>query len=174
MYTVDDRDRVFELKGVPQSNTGAPLPVVLSDEHRVLLAYLVLEPDPTWDGTSPKALSQNTPGMVALIDFASPCAHFFGPPNDEAFTGHPLAPRGLHPYAAFEVKSSSWVRRLERMNAVHPYHRPELFASLRHFVFSFHDSTFECVADGFQVSIVRGSIRSAVQKMTEMLRGDMP
>lgn len=46
---------------------------------------------------------------------------------DEAFRGHPLASRGLHPYAAFRVEDSSWVRRLECMNAVHDSHDPERF-----------------------------------------------
>jgi len=41
MYSVDERDRVIELDGVPQSSVGAPLPIVLSDEHKILLAYIV-------------------------------------------------------------------------------------------------------------------------------------
>ena len=51
----------------------------------------------------------------------------FGPPNDEAFDGHPLARRGLRPYGAFEVTHSSWIRQLEQMNSVHPHHSPPLF-----------------------------------------------
>jgi hypothetical protein len=44
-------------------------------------------------------------------------AHTFGPSNDEAFSGHPLAARGLTPYGAFKIENSSWVRHLERMNS---------------------------------------------------------
>ncbi len=73
----------------------------------------------------------------------------FGPPNDEAFAGHPLASRGLQPYGAFEVLASSWIRQLERMNAVHRHHDPEDFAVYRHIVLAFHDSTFECIAEGY-------------------------
>jgi len=50
MYNAD-KDRVVEIRTAPQSNTGAPLPAVVSDEGDVLLAYLVSEPDPNWDGT---------------------------------------------------------------------------------------------------------------------------
>ena len=86
----------------------------------------------------------------------------FGPPNDETFSGHPLADRGLHPYAVFEVRDSSWIRKLERMNSVHHRHNRERFLEgLRHFVFAFHDSTFECVAHGFEVEVFRGSSRRA-------------
>ena len=70
-------------------------------------------------------------------------------PNDEAFDGHPLGRRGLMPYGAFEIKHSSWIRELERMNSVHPYHSAERFEEFRHYVLSVHDTTFECVANGF-------------------------
>lgn len=46
MYAVDERDRVIELKDVPQSSVGAPLPVVLSDEFKILLAYIAEESSP--------------------------------------------------------------------------------------------------------------------------------
>ena len=90
-------------------------------------------------------------------------AHMFGPPNDEAFEGHPLSQRGLRPYAVFEVQASSWLASLERMNSVHPYHSAERFAKYKHFIFAFHDTTFECIAEGFSVSIHRGSVRSVLR-----------
>ena len=58
-------------------------------------------------------------------------------------------PPWLEPYGAFEIKHSSWIRQLERMNSVHPHHSPEPFEWLRHYVLSFRDTTFECVAHGF-------------------------
>jgi hypothetical protein len=59
---------------------------------------------------------------------------------------------------------------LERMNAVHPRHDPQRFmADLRHFVFAFHDSTFECIADSFESEAFRGSIRSATDRMISLL-----
>lgn len=172
MYGVDDRDTVHPLADVPQSDTGAPCPALVSDEHRVLLAYLISEPDPNWDGSYARSVGPETVGAAAIVDFIWPRAHFLGPPNDEAFSGHPLADRGLEPYGAFEIKQSSWIRRLERMNSVHPSHRPEIFDTLRHFIFSFHDSTFECVADGLGVKRIRGSIQSALQQMTQSLMGE--
>lgn len=121
MYTVDTRDEVHELTDVPQSSVGAPLPIVLASERRVLLAYLVQNRQQDWDGTTIRVVDHTTPGEpAALIEFMRPAAHFFGPPNDEAFTGHPLAARGLHPYGVFEIRASSWVRALERMNRVQP------------------------------------------------------
>src|SRR5262249_17748356 len=77
-------------------------------------------------------------------------AHYFGPPNDEALSGHPLYRKGLRHYGVCEVKNSSWVRALERMNRVHPSHHPRMFSRYRHFVFTFHDTTFECIAGGIR------------------------
>jgi hypothetical protein len=107
MYPVDDLDTVIELPDVAPPDIGAPLPLVMGDEHTLLLAYLVSEPDPNWDGSYVTAVSAESGGMaVAIVFFHRPCAHFLGPPNDEAFNGHPLAIRGLRPYSVFEIEQS--------------------------------------------------------------------
>jgi hypothetical protein len=170
MYSVDGQDRVEELRDLPQSSVGAPLPAVIADEHRTFLAYLVEAVNPGWDGRSVRMVEPGTEGeIVALVSFRRPYAHFFGPPNDEAFTGHLLAERGLHPYGVFEIHNSSWVRRLERMNAVHPHHRPGAFSARRHFIFAFHDSTFECVAERLEVEVRGGSLLSAIRELSGRL-----
>jgi len=172
VYEVDSLDRVIELHDAPRPDIGAPLPLILCDEGHLLLAYLVSEPDPKWDGSYATGVSPESEGMaVACVRFHWPSAHMFGPPNDEAFSGHPLASRGLQPYAVFEIGDSSWIRKLERMNSVHPRHNRERFlAGRRHFVFAFHDSTFECVAEGFESEVFRGSMRSALTRMAARCR----
>ena len=171
MYSVDGLDRVVELENVPQSSVGAPLPLVLSDEQKILLAYIVQNTPPDWDGTTSRVIYPSTPGEpLALVEFTPYWSLMFGAPNDEAFHGHPLANRGLHSYGAFRVDNSSWLRQLERMNAVHPYHQPERFQKFNHFIFAFHDSTFECVAEGFTVSEHEGSLESILPVMQSRLR----
>lgn len=92
-------------------------------------------------------------------------------PNEEAIAGHPRADRGLEAFSAFEVKNSSWIRQLERMNSVRPYHdRVRFFESKRHFIFAFHDSTFECIANGFDVSMLSGSILGSLETVVEIFR----
>jgi hypothetical protein len=171
MYPVDGRDKVVELENVPQSSVGAPLPIVLSDEHKILLAYIVQDTPADWDGSYVRVVDPSTSGEpLALIEFTPYRSFMFGAPNDEAFDGHPLASRGLHPYGAFQIENSSWVRQLERMNSVHPHHTPERFERLKHFVFAFHDSTFECVAEGFTVSEHEGSLESLLPIMQGRLQ----
>ena len=172
MYTVDERDEVVELNGLPLSLGGAPLPAVLAAGGRVLLAYLAERVDPDWDGSNPRSVTPDLHDeVVALLEFDSPRAHVFGSPNDETLSGYPLAKRGLGPYGTFEVRHSSWIRALERMNAVHPRHDPRRFDGLRHFIFTFHDSTFECVARGVKFEVRGGSLASTVHELARRLVG---
>lgn len=134
MYAVDRHDRVEELTILPQQSVGAPLPVVLADDGGMVLAYQLEFDD----------------DKVAMVEFEHVAAHYFGPPNDEALSGHPLHARGLGGYGAYEVHNSSWIRALERMNRVHPSHRPTMYRGLRHFIFTFHDTLFECIAKGIR------------------------
>ena len=169
MYEIDSRDVVVELTDAPKPDAGAPLPQLLATEDRLLLAYLVSVPDPHWDGTYANMISSDTEGLsVAIVDFRRASAHLFGSPNDEVFAGHPLASRGLHPYSVFEIQNSSWIRKLEMMNSVHRSHDKRRFmADRHHFIFAFHDTTFECVAKDFSYSAFRGSMRSAFVRMLE-------
>ena len=117
MYDVDDQDRVIELTALPQSSVGAPCPVVLSDEHTTTVAFYLQETPDDMDGTTVRVLGPDSADEPLAIVRLSGCyATMFGPPNDEAFAGHPLAARGLKPYSMFRVESSSWIRRLARMN----------------------------------------------------------
>jgi hypothetical protein len=170
MYEVDKRDRVIELRDVPQSSPGAPIPLVLGDEHTVVLAYYMQELARDWDGSTVRVVGpESAEEPIAIVRFNGCQAHMFGPPNDEAFRGHPLAGKGLHPYGVFLVEESSWIRKLERMNSVHRYHDPDRFWSLQHLIFSFHDSVFECVCRGFEAITTRGSILDAVPEMVALL-----
>ena len=61
------------------------------------------------------------------------------------------------------------VRELESINSVHRCCRPESWLERTHFVFWFHDSTFECVARSFKVETHRTSMRALLGMMVERL-----
>lgn len=92
MYQVDDRDRVTVPPDLPQSSVGAPVPLVLSDGFRTVIAYLLQDTPASWDGTTARMVDRGTADEpIGIVRFDRCVAHMFGPPNDEAFTGHPLA-----------------------------------------------------------------------------------
>ncbi len=168
MYEVDERDRAVPLENAPQSSAGAPVPLVIADEWRVVLAYY-MTPTRPWTGIPQIVDQTQSDEPIAIIRFNSATAHMFGPPNDEALEGHPLAGRGLESYGAFRIDDSSWIRKLEQMNRVHYRHDPEPYRRLQHLVFAFHDSTFECVCDGFDVTTTKGSIYDVIPAMVTLL-----
>ena len=143
MYAVDQLDTPIRLSGVPRPDCGTPCPIVISDEGRLALSYWEIDDPPYEPTTAP----------LAIIKFQHPYLHIFGPPNDEAISGHPLSGRKLFPCGAFRVEHSSLVRHLEMMNSVHRYHDPRRFEILVHYIFTFHDSTFECVAQSFESTV---------------------
>ena len=169
MYEVDEKDRVVTLEGVPQSSVGAPMPLIIANEQRVVLAYYVNSTHPSWDGETVRIVDQERSDEPIAIVRLDCFAHTLGPPSDEAFSGHPLASRGLHPYGAFRIEGSSWIRGLERMNRVHEHHRPERFQQFQHLVFAFHDSTFECVCRDFDVRTEQGSMVDVTPTLLALL-----
>jgi len=138
MYNIDERDRVVAIDTVPHASTGSAEPRIVADESTVALRYATAESDQ----------DEGDLGIqMAIVRFESCWAHYFGSPNSEALHGHPLYGRGLTFYGIFEVLDSSWIRLMEKRNRVHQHHSPARYAELRHFIFTFNDSTFECVAE---------------------------
>ncbi len=140
-------------------NTGAPLPHLIRNDHRTFLAFLVRVPDPGWDGSyvTIKSPADTTAEPLALVEFQGCISAKLGAPNDEVFDGHPLQGRGLEAYTAQIVLNSPWLAELERINSVHQGYRPQSWKSLSHYVFWFHDSTFECVAQSYSVEVFQES-----------------
>ena len=161
---------MVELRDLPQSSVGAPIPCVLADEHKVVLAYYLQERNPDWDGSTIRIIGPSSADEpIAIVRFDRCEVHMFGPPNEEAFSGHPLASRGLHPYGVFRIEKSSWIRQLERMNAVHSQHLAARFWQLQHLIFTFHHSTFECVCKDFEMKTTRGSITGIMRDLVKEL-----
>lgn len=165
MFSRTPPEKVVPLEGFPQSSPGAPCPGLVATEHSLAVMFYLHVEAPNWDGSSVRVVGiESTGEPAAVVVFDHPTIHTFGPPNDEAFSGHRLSSKGLRPYGAFEVLNSSWIHQLERMNSVHPNHNRESFlAGKRHFILTFHDSTFECIARGYQVTCPGGTISQLLQ-----------
>jgi len=148
---------------LPQSSIGAPLPHVFADEGHLLIAYLIEERDPNWDGTTVRILSPESEGEpCALLRVNRYLAFQFGPPNDEAIHGHQLYCLGIRPYSSFEVLNSAWLDSFEVANRVHPHHNAERYNGYRHVILTFHDTTLEFIAKDWSVQTKRGSVRAAL------------
>jgi hypothetical protein len=158
MYAVDEHDRIVELTDIPRPVTGVPEPIVVADEQGVVLSYV----------SDDEGSTKGTP-TFCLVKFHLARTHLFGAPNDETLEGHPLWDRGLGFYGVFRVDESSLVRHLARMNSVHKQHDYSTFDGLTHYIFTFHDSTFECVARSYEVLIERVAWDERHGKTLELL-----
>ena len=54
------------------------------------------------------------------------------------------------------------------MNSVHPYHRTERFEALHHFILTFHDSTFECIAASFTAKVFVGPLQHLLEEIDRL------
>ncbi len=120
MNTPSDQDRVVPL-AVPEPDAENPLPIVLAKDGGVVLSYMAF-------------FARKKAHVV--VSFHVAFGHRLGPPDRRGLAAHPLAARGLKPDGAFEVKDSSWVRG-------------SFGGKGRHYVFTFRDAVFECVAEGY-------------------------
>jgi len=121
-------ERAVVMPEWPQPEAGAPCPIAVADDVSLSIRY--------------RAQS----GKIVVVHFPLCSIFTFGLPNDEALAGHPLYGRGLEFYSVHRVENSAWIAQLERQNSVHPRHdRRRFLEDMKHFVFTFHDSTLECV-----------------------------
>lgn len=136
-------------------DTGAPLPHVMISDSTALLAFRVHVPDPQWDGTyvKVKSVGDVEAEPLALVTFSGYSSAKLGAPNDEVHAGHSLYHRGLESYKAQRVVNSHWLKELENINRVHRCYNSEWWRCKTHYIFWFHDTTFECVAESYKVEI---------------------
>lgn len=130
---VGPEELVVPVAGPPQCDVGAPSPVLVAGAEGTSVAYDRQDSD------------------RCLLTFRNVDSVLFGGSNDEALSGHRLWGRGLQFYAFQEVINSAWIAQREAENSVHEYHRGGWHARLRHFIYTFHDETFECIAADFVV-----------------------
>lgn len=159
VYEIDKHVALSILKDVPPSSGKAPCPIMLSDEQMLVLAYyLEVEGGKRSEfgganaGRGPIPIAKAAWAVVEFQDFrAVTMGGPFGPEQ------HPLAAKGLERYGAYEVERSTWIRGNEELE------------QFRHFVFSFHESTFECVAKGYRLSFHEGPLRRVLGYMQQRL-----
>jgi len=130
----------YDVGFVPEAAVSEP--VLLQTDHAAVLTFSAMRERE--DGKREDA------GYGVLeLDLCSLTK--FGYPNDEALPGHPLYERGLSDYGVFEVKNSAWIRSMTEHNRVAFPDTPD--SKARHFIITFHDSTFECIARGVRASL---------------------
>lgn len=160
---MNDQDKVEELDLGISPDAGISGPLLLQDDYAAFL---------TFNAVRPNVDGRMEPAGTAVVEIVGCSTTKFRYPNDEALPGHPLYSKGLSYYSTFEVRQSSWVADKAAQNRVSfpNYTR----SGLRHFVFTFHDSTFECLADDIKIEVSQEPYSQIFQRLTErILHGEV-
>ncbi len=105
--------------------------MIVGDENRLSLCYNKCE-------------SVCATDMVAVLRFSEVRASRLGEPDETLQHAHPLAELGLLSHHAHEVLDSDWSKSLCGRAGLD-----------KHIIIVFHDSIFEIVCGGFQISEVQ-------------------
>ena len=88
---------------------------------------------------------------TAVVEFKRCLLTRFGYPNDEARWAIPRF-KGVA-YGIYEVRNSSWIKEVVQMNR-HAFPNTTDDYISKHYLFAFHDDTFECLADDLSLEVV--------------------
>ena len=135
--------------------SGAPLPHVISDGYNTFLLYYIQEDHRKWNAREHDIVDLNTghDDITALVKFNQCYCYKFGGVNDEVLHGHPLFEHGLEAYEAHYVENSSWIKDESKINSVHNCYNQSSWDKRKHYIFTFHDEIFECIADSYTVDV---------------------
>jgi hypothetical protein len=152
-------------------DAGSTLPHLLCNDYKALLTFILREAEPGADASSVERVgpAEEQVRPLALVEFMPCIVAKLGSPNDEVFDGHPLQGRGLEAYTAQRVVNSRWLAEIEAINKVHRCYDPAAWREMNHFIFWFHDTTFECIAESFKVDLFRVSMAAMLARMCQRL-----
>jgi hypothetical protein len=168
-------ERVVELRLGCHPEAAVSGAVLLQSEESGVLLFNAMSNELNADGCY-------EPLGTAVVEFERLHQTRFGGPNDEGRPEHPLDGKGLSEmsYAICEVLESSWAREeaARREAGARRIHR-DLFEQFykgqsfvqRHFLFLFHDSTLECLADDVRVTLSKDPFSTIVDRFVKRMAG---
>ncbi|MEP0847346.1 MAG: hypothetical protein HRF50_11085 [Phycisphaerae bacterium] len=154
-------------------DTGAPLPHLFRNDYKAYLIFYLATYDPNWDGSYIKVKhpGDTNAESLALVEFVGCLGARLGAPNEEVLRGHYLHGRGQESFTAQLVRNSPWIAELRSINSVHERFRASDWDDLKHYVFWFHDSTFESVARDYRLELHTMTMPDLAQEALRRLLG---
>ncbi|MBS1520530.1 MAG: hypothetical protein JST50_06010 [Bacteroidetes bacterium] len=137
--------RLIEIKDAFKIDYGAPCPILLADDHHLRL-FFYGGPD-------------NNDRIE--VRFISSPFFSFSPPNDEALNGHPYYELGLVSCGFFELLDSDLLNKIKSYGRFHPYYNPSAYDDSHHYIITFKEQLFECIAGKYEVIIHRNKTYDA-------------
>ena len=139
---------LIEIKGLFEMDYGAPSPTILSNDNELFIAFYADK-----ESTSIIPQERNTiydTGIFAL-KFKQYLKYTFGIPGNETIPGHPYSKLGMRSCSFYELKNSDLIQSLQDIEKVHPQYSAEKWKMYKHYILTFHDNMFECIAQDFEI-----------------------
>src|SRR6185437_11809106 len=139
---------LIEIKGLFEMDSGSPSPMIISNDNELFVSFYANK-----DRTSAVPVERNICYDVGIyvLKFKLYMKFTFGFPGEETLRGHPYSRLGMKSYSFYELKKSDLIKSLQRIDKVHPRHNPEKWEKYKHYILTFHDNMFECIAQDFEV-----------------------
>ena len=106
---------------------------------------------------------------TVVVEFKRCLVSRFGYPNDEARFGIPQYKQ--ESYGIYEVRNSTWIKDIVRMNRYQFPNTKDNYVA-KHYLFTFHDSTFECLADDLILAVVDEPYHVTFERLRRRVLGD--
>ncbi|NIG55010.1 hypothetical protein [Chitinophaga sp. Cy-1792] len=130
---------LIRIEGAFTMDCGAPMPIILSGDNELIVAFFSLNEDLA------------APDEHVVIKFKRCIKYIFGTPGNETLHGHPYYKLGLRSCSFYQLKGSDLIQETDRIESVHPAYKPGVPGNQKHYILTFHDNMFECIAAGYEV-----------------------
>jgi hypothetical protein len=157
-----DEERVVELHLGVTPEAAISGAVLVQTERSTFLTFNAMKKT---NRLSPSGRYYRENAGTAVVEFTFCTVTKFGYPNDEAWDSIPRT-KGLS-YGIFEVENSEWKLQLSQLNR-HSFPNTKEWSG-RHFLFLFHDSSFECIAKDMNLDIMTEPYAEVFQKITNRI-----
>ncbi|MDQ6479990.1 hypothetical protein [Dyadobacter sp. LHD-138] len=157
---------LIELKDFFEMDFGAPLPMIVSTDTELFITFYS---DQEIKSFYPNALNPVYSTGVVVLKFKHYLKYTFGIPGNETIEGHPYFKLGMKLFKFYELTNSDLVAHLEKIEKSHQYYNPNKWKDYKHYILTFHDNMFECVAKKFKVRIENLSIYDQANKLLSEL-----
>jgi hypothetical protein len=150
--------RLVEIKDVLEIEPNAPTPIIISEGVNVTVCFYGKE--------------CNSEGKedIFVLKFEGCSKYSIGSPGEETLSGHPYYKLGLESGLFYELINSDLIESLKKNDSVHDSHNPEAYDKLKHYIITFRDEMFECIAHGYNVQKLENPNRSTVEQAQIELR----
>lgn len=132
--------KLIEKNGFFNIDYGAPLPIIISSDNDLYISFYV-------DDSSETEFKEKR----LVMKFNLCLKYTFGMPGNETIYGHSYSKLGLESGAFYELKNSDLIEQLKEIDKIHSYYNHDKWKMYKHYILTFHDNMFECVAIDFEI-----------------------